>query len=1808
MTFWWNDYVGIPYAPKGRNRDGADCWGLVRLVYKDQFAIELPALNEDYEADEVLQIRDLIAIQREGWERVHQPKPGDVVLFRMFGHLGHVGVAAAPGTFLHARDGYSATVERLDAGQWKHRVEGFYRYREKADTDGVTVAAMPHPLRTERVDGVMPAGMSLQQIADELTRQAQIPAALNCRLLMLVDGQVVPRDRWDMVPANGARVEYRAVAAGSVGRALLSLAVIVVAAVVAPYVAPFIASGLGAAGITVSTAVATSIATAALSITGSLLVNSIFPVRPPSTPNTSADSGPARQNLLSGGQNSASPYSAIPVVLGQYRYIAPLGAQNYVESSTTESYLRQALVWGYGPLQISDLRIGDATIDTFEEVEYETLEGIAGESTARFNSLYGQDVQQQYVNVELRSVIRTVSSANRSSNVVTVVTTTAHTASTGWYYISQPITVVNSTTFTYASVGADGPVSLTTVLLSPFTERVIDEECSKIRIELHFPEGLRMMATSDVIAGNSYATPFRGVIQTRQLDSSTLAPITDWGNIEKAIKGSAFKLQKAWLAIGRGAEKCYRWYTISVDAYSVTRIRSGSLTNNQFADPSGSFLTRLKNTTSGLNTSYARLASIPAGEQVLWYVCVYGDSVVSTVDGRPGTVSGCNLTTSGLTATLASGTIDRAEIHTVNIGAQNEPFANRKDAFTYVVTFDVPTGIHEVRVRRTNDSEKETTIGSAKAVRYHTCYFLTATGYSTRRPIVPPKPLAMTAVRVKASNQISGNLEGVSATVISIANDWDADTSTWVTRPTRNPASLFRLILQHPANAQAVADSKIDLSTLQDWHEYCDDNEFYYDNVITEQRSLIEVLRDVAAAGRASPTLRDGKWSVVIDQPRAVIAQYFTPHNSWGFEGVRALPVLPHGFRVQFANSERAYQSDEMIVYNDGYYATNATIFEGLQLPGVTTRESIYKHARFHLAQLKLRPETYTLYADIEHLICTRGDLVRVTHDVPLWGLGSGRIEARVSGTVLKLDEPVPMDAGQQYTIRIRLEDGSSVTRTVAAAVADGYYDQITLTSSVTTTEAAVGNLFMFGTLNSETVELVVLAIEPAENLTARLTLVDYAPAVYDSDDEPIPAFDSQITLPLQLQQQAITAQPTVSAVVSDESVMLVLGPGKYGYRIRVAYTNPKTLPVAVKFLEGQISATDDTSDEWRPVTPVAMTAGNVYFGDVDEGAQYDLRIRYVDSFGRTGPWTYVNGHTVVGKTTPPSQVGAATATLREQQVFLDWADSPEPDVVAYEVRLSDSGWGDDARLFKGSASSCLVTPAAAGVTRTWYIKAIDAAGLYSTTARSVSYTLALPANTSSITATFSDTALTNATVTLDWADVAPPAGLNYYIVQYGSVTRTVKASTITLPADWIGSRTFTITTVDLLGSQSTGAQLSVTKLGPNPVTNLRAQVIDNNVLLYWDLPAKTTLPVQNVEIRKGATWASAQVIGTKAGGFTSLQELQAGVYTYWVAVNDTDNNQSTPVSVSANVAEPPDFVFHGDFDSTFTGTKSSAIVETGEVVIPVNTTETWADHFTSRSWNSPDDQIAAGYPIFIQPTPTTAYYEEVFDFGSELASSRVTVTSTGVTVAGTPTLSWAISVSQNGSTYNQIGTTDAFGTNFRYVKVRLTVTDASQKAVYRLTSLNVRLDAKLINDAGTVSAVSTDANGTVANFAKPFIDVSSITVSASGTTPLTAIYNFQDANIAGTYSVASNVCTVSATAHDLVVGQKVRLSMSSGGGIDGVYTVASVPSANSFTVAMTTANTSGNCSMYPQGIRVYLFNSAGTRVNGTVSWSIKGY
>lgn len=623
---------------------------------------------------------------------------------------------------------------------------------------------------------------------------------------------------------------------------------------------------------------------------------------------------------------------------------------------------------------------------------------------------------------------------------------------------------------------------------------------------------------------------------------------------------------------------------------------------------------------------------------------------------------------------------------------------------------------------------------------------------------------------------------------------------------------------------------------------------------------------------------------------------------------------------------------------------------------------------------------------------------------------------------------------------------------------------------------------------------------------------------------------------------------------------------------------------------------------------------------------------------------TYTTDISIAGQIVKPATPTGLVANPYGTDIKLTWNKNTDADIAGYEVRSSNTNWGtDNLYLFRGSTNSCVVPPGAVSTSTIWYLKAFDTTGLYSTiAAQTTAYTTNAPPNIADILFEYADTSLTNATITLRWAPVQPVFGLKEYRLTYFSesllanTTLTLRDNTVILPADWIGNKTFTVVTVDNLGNVSTGYSEAIPKSLPDPVIDFKATPIDNTVQLSWTLPTKTSLPISHVLIKKGipgGNWNTATEIGIKSGTFTTVQELAKGNYVYWAAAVDTDDNESTPVSAPAYVQQPPDFVFNKEFNSTFSGTKTNAAIETNSLVFPVNTTETWQQHFANNNFTNVSSQITAKYPVYVQPGTATATYEEVFDYGNGaaliLGSSNITIALSGQDIIDTTSIGVTFSTSSDGATYSApVAGFTGFAANFRFIKVIITATRGSGDnitnlgSVYKLTGLTVRLDSKLKTDSGTVNAIDTNIDGgggTVVNFANEFIDVSSVTLTASGTVPRTCVYSFVDGIYSGQYSITSNILTAtidtlningvntSITDHGMYPGQYVRLSTPNGAVAAGVYVVSSRPNATTFTATVSAANGSGTLYMYPNSMRVYVFDENGTRQSQTVSWIIRG-
>jgi hypothetical protein len=401
---------------------------------------------------------------------------------------------------------------------------------------------------------------------------------------------------------------------------------------------------------------------------------------------------------------------------------------------------------------------------------------------------------------------------------------------------------------------------------------------------------------------------------------------------------------------------------------------------------------------------------------------------------------------------------------------------------------------------------------------------------------------------------------------------------------------------------------------------------------------------------------------------------------------------------------------------------------------------------------------------------------------------------------------------------------------------------------------------------------------------------------------------------------------------------------------------------------------------------------------------------------------------------------------------------------------------------------------------------------------------------------------VTNNGVMLSW-NAVPQVNLVEYEIRVGGTSwatsspasppikeRTTRRK---LPFQPIGSQTFWIKATDSSLRQSVNATSLVVQVTAPGAPVVTQQVIDNNVLLYWTQPTSTQ-PIATYEIRRGGTLVAGAlvggtVIGNKSGLFTTVFETVAGTYVYWVTAIDSAGIYGTPASVTATVNQPPDYVLKANFDSAFTGTLVSANLDHGSVVLPVNTTETFDAHFTAHGWTTPNAQIVAGFPVYAEPSAASGYYEEVITYASDaqpaLASSKVTLTLNSLIAAGAPGVVTVISVktlSTDAAWTDYNAVSSVYLTNFRLIKIRVTVTSSAGLDLLQINGINVRLDTKLKNDGGSVTCLATDNDAAINSagiggktvlFNTSFITVTSITLSVQGITGTLGITPLYDLN-----------------------------------------------------------------------------------------------
>lgn len=436
------------------------------------------------------------------------------------------------------------------------------------------------------------------------------------------------------------------------------------------------------------------------------------------------------------------------------------------------------------------------------------------------------------------------------------------------------------------------------------------------------------------------------------------------------------------------------------------------------------------------------------------------------------------------------------------------------------VAFAFPSpGDYELQIMRTDPSYDGSAGGSTQKVNEAIVGLLRS--YQYGEVVSPRLKHTMMEMRVQASEQLQGvvqNLSAIAHSVLRVA--WyDANNALqFGYAATRNPAWIALDMLTSEKNPRPLRDDQIDwyswiylswkCDTVRSWvvnGQPFSGPRYTCDIVLEDFSTVLELVESVLSGCRSSLILtKAGTWGVLHDEEKSTPRQLITPGNSWNFSGARTFSQVPHALRVGFINRDNAWQRDEVVVYNDGYWADNATIFETLDTFGITDYPHAWAYGRFMLAQGIQRAELFTVTMDVENLLVQRGDMVHVAHDVPRIGgmpLRIVTVQDPAAGQAIKVNMPLTF-APTGYAWR----GANGTMRTGAVYTNDSYPSDTIVVDS--TAGMAPDDLIVLGEYDRTVQPYLVQRIVPGSDLTAELTLCKYVPAVYDADIGAIPPWD----------------------------------------------------------------------------------------------------------------------------------------------------------------------------------------------------------------------------------------------------------------------------------------------------------------------------------------------------------------------------------------------------------------------------------------------------------------------------------------------------------------------------------------------------------------------------------------------------------------------------------------------------------------------------------------------------------------------------
>ncbi len=1099
-----------------------------------------------------------------------------------------------------------------------------------------------------------------------------------------IGGVIIPWQWWLQTrPKPGVPVDVIIIPAGTGGASVIPSSTIrLLLSVGVQAGALLIPGALGLSG------VASTLAGAAINITGLLAVNALVPP-PPITPE---DTG----FEIQGQRNEARPYGVVPVVFGRHIIYPPHSAIPFTEVDGNDQILIMRFCVGIGVTALSDFKIGQTPIEAYNDLQMQWTSGIQpGKPGA-------------------------------SLEAITLYTKDAFPVA------DLPLDPMGYAPYFDAPPNNDE--SLAQGQLHPnIIRRVTAADTDEIILDFTLDSGL-------IRESDSGPSPWRIIMEVRVRQVGTVT----WRSVplfsETEIVTAAGDIDNARL---------YQWLSDLNDRLESLIDDIALFTGNRDATPDildfiqrmlATMIDRLDGTTGADVSQEGILADLrqrvqDAIDQLTTFASgAINDAIQSRLDDliqQGSLISDILLVNQYLNAGFGPALHTLPELARILILSQG-----LEDIFGYPATgqwqildrragivrrtrrFSVAPGQYEVDVRRASPTNED-----SPNIRDD----IRLSGFTSIRNVSPVNLTGLSEIAIKA--RATGQFQGLIDQLSCIAQRWlpvwpgvnpNQDYGDWPLEATSNPAWAYCFALMGQINARPKDVSRVDLDRILEWAEFCDDPAgdsslppYRFDAVVDAPMREYELLQVIAHAGRATPAMRNGKYSVIVDMPQTTATNLYTPRNTRNFSISRQMKGAPHAVVIEAPNPDAEWNLYEFIVYDDGFSEYGGVVTnpfgEQVDTEAATDIETVrpvglidshlpltaagadnpwytklaWRYGRRIIAEARLRREIIQFETGINHLRNERGDRVVIQHYVPLWGQNAARIRniTRNSGgtgdiTHIGVDVEMVAEAATSYVVQVRTQQGTIVTLPLSLSAGNHFTLALTSPHDDDSNVIRKGDLIAFGEANLATVDCIVSKIEMLSDVDARITCLQYDEGVYDSETGTIPEFDLNITIPPERNLRRPEA-PIIKSVLTDESVLKRDIDGSLHSMIllqleAVRFRGPDPVTaVEVQFIEevGTSPYTDLNAAGRQTPSPSQQFSDNltdVLIGPVEDGQLYTVKVRFLTRGGVTSEFATRSGILVIGKSTPPPNV----IDFFREDTWVMWNyDRPPRDLRGFKLR-----------------------------------------------------------------------------------------------------------------------------------------------------------------------------------------------------------------------------------------------------------------------------------------------------------------------------------------------------------------------------------------------------------------------------------------------------------------------------------------------------------------------------------------------------------